>query len=78
MNNLITALFRHVKENEVDSEPFEYDGAKLSWEQATQIVMELNDDEYTINKLSEKVLMLEDYNRLLREENTRLRELAND
>lgn len=75
MDNIITALFRYAEDWAVDSEPFKWQRSEIVEEDAIKIVMELNDKDYAIKQLSEKVAMLEDYNRLLREENKRLRDI---
>ena len=73
MDNIIMALFRYAKDWTIDSDNFKWQRSEIVGEDAIKIVMELNDNEYVIKQLSEKIMMLEDYNRLLREENTRLR-----
>lgn len=78
MDNIITALFRYAKDWTVDSEPFKWNDTIIQGEDAMAIIMELNENEYLINTRSERVQELEDYNRLLREENKRLRDGIDD
>lgn len=74
MDNIITALFRYAKDWIVDSEPFKWNDTIIQGEDVMAIIMELNENEYAINSRSERISELEDYNRLLRQENKSLRE----
>ena len=78
MDNIITALFRYAKDWAVDSESFKWNDTIIQGEDAIAIIMELNENEYAINSRSERISELEDYNRLLREENKRLREAVEE
>ena len=74
MNDLISALSRYAKDWTIDSEPFKWNDTIIQGEDAIAIIMELNENEYAINSRGERIVELEDYNRLLRQENKRLRE----
>lgn len=71
MNTLINRLFNYVDAGQTDK-PFEYDGISLTYEAAEEIVAYIKGVIEEREYLYKQGEILQDYNRLLRKENSSL------